>query len=322
MATCKLCKDTGVYDRWSYEILPRSDFIEPDEHEARVVDGRDTTPEGAPYWAPGRPIQYLNGDPIEERLAPWVERAPCVCTATVSDYERRKADRAEREAERAEQLLLTASAQQREAVDMLPDFGQPIIVGHHSERRHRRLLERSDAKMGKAVQAFKDGKRLASKAKNTAAGSEISSDDPHAPAKLRARALELDVIREDAKARNKSARKRGLEPPVPAFELRNLGANVRRLRKRADDIEAMRSLEVPEPIEVGAFSVSWDQDANRVRIESPRPGTPEERKRQSAAMKRGGFRWSRRAGAWQRHASRAAWDSAQRVAGELARGAA
>ena len=31
-------------------------------------------------------------------------------------------------------------------------FGQPILVGHHSERRHRRVIERADHAMRRSVE--------------------------------------------------------------------------------------------------------------------------------------------------------------------------
>lgn len=43
-------------------------------------------------------------------------------------------------------------------------FGQPILVGHHSERRHRRDLERADNGMRKAIEADKRAGYWASRA--------------------------------------------------------------------------------------------------------------------------------------------------------------
>lgn len=44
----------------------------------------------------------------------------------------------------------------KKATDALPEGGEPIKIGHHSERRHRRAVEKSWATLGKAVEAQRD----------------------------------------------------------------------------------------------------------------------------------------------------------------------
>ena len=66
----------------------------------------------------------------------------------------RAAERAERysaRAEKAENRSEAAHEQFRALLDPIP-FGQPILVGHHSERRHRRTLEKADNAMRKACE--------------------------------------------------------------------------------------------------------------------------------------------------------------------------
>lgn len=53
--------------------------------------------------------------------------------------------------------------QSREGADFLV-LAEPIKVGHHSEKRHRALIERNHARMDKALQASKDAKAHAQKA--------------------------------------------------------------------------------------------------------------------------------------------------------------
>jgi len=43
-------------------------------------------------------------------------------------------------------------------------FGQPILVGHHSEGKHRRTIERADRAMGKACEESKKAERYESRA--------------------------------------------------------------------------------------------------------------------------------------------------------------
>lgn len=91
----------------------------------------------------------------------------------------RAAARAERMDSRAEKR--SAEAERRlEASDLREEksgipFGQPILVGHHSERRHRRALEKAHANLGKGVEAQRDAERAseaAERARRTAAGNE------------------------------------------------------------------------------------------------------------------------------------------------------
>lgn len=65
-----------------------------------------------------------------------------------------KADRYESYAQNAEQRANSASERASSIAAMIP-MGQPILVGHHSEGRHRRDLKRIDSGMRKAVEESK-----------------------------------------------------------------------------------------------------------------------------------------------------------------------
>src|SRR5690606_33784628 len=68
--------------------------------------------------------------------------------------------RAERLEERAERLDATAAQeyQKQRAIRDRMWPGQPILVGHHSERRHRRDLERADRGMRRSIEASEAAK--------------------------------------------------------------------------------------------------------------------------------------------------------------------
>ena len=103
----------------------------------------------------------------------------------MNTYEQKLQDRAERYATRAEKLerLSTAAyASARASVDGIP-LGQPILVGHHSERRHRRALERHNQRMRAAVEAGNRAKYWAERAASVGSAG-ISSSDPEAIDKL------------------------------------------------------------------------------------------------------------------------------------------
>src|ERR1039457_3966439 len=92
-------------------------------------------------------------------------------------------DRAERSAHRSEtatangERMWSETSQVYEALN-----GQPILVGHHSERRHRNLLDKTHAKEGRAVDEIKRGRHWASRA---AAAERYRATRENVPATLR-----------------------------------------------------------------------------------------------------------------------------------------
>jgi len=134
-------------------------------------------------------------------------------------------------------------------------FGQPILVGHHSEAAHRRVLKRQHAAMDRLVEHSGKAASMRAKADNieAAAAHAIYSDDEDAIERLRERVAELEAQRETMKATNAAFRKahraelktmsafaRDQALPHPGYELSNLGANINRNRKRLAALEAQR----------------------------------------------------------------------------------
>lgn len=86
-----------------------------------------------------------------------------------------EARKVEREAARAEALAAKVQRKQGHAesawkaadraAEALPPGGEPIKVGHHSEGRHRRALDRAHERMGKAVEADREATETARRAK-------------------------------------------------------------------------------------------------------------------------------------------------------------
>ena len=214
----------------------------------------------------------------------------------------------------------------------LPDNGQPILVGHHSERRHRKAIERSHANMRKSIEAEKDARALSSMAKAAARNTAISSDDPNAPNKLREKIAKLEDDVAKWKAINKAVRAKdphaalaalGLSPAaaerllagdfagrkgIPDYEFTNTGANIRRLKQRLASLEQAAQIEAPEPFELGGGEVRWDTDENRVVVEMPRGAlTQAEKHRRSEIMRSNGFVWSKTRTAYVRKANAEAW---------------
>ena len=176
----------------------------------------------------------------------------------MNSYEAKRAARKERQAERAERLQAQANAlygQARTMADVIP-FGQPILVGHHSEKRDRNYRERVHNKFAQAFELDKAAHEAAIRAETVS--DAISSDDPDAPEKLRERIAALEASQATMIAANKiyrskltdaakieklvalglseAAAKGGLQPDFagrigfPGYALTNNNANIRPLK--------------------------------------------------------------------------------------------
>ncbi|MGB6245180.1 DUF3560 domain-containing protein [Gordonia sp. (in: high G+C Gram-positive bacteria)] len=81
-------------------------------------------------------------------------------TATVeADKVQRAQDRAAALAAKADRKHAAAAAAEaalQRADNALPPGGEPIKIGHHSENRHRRAIDKARAALGKSVQADRD----------------------------------------------------------------------------------------------------------------------------------------------------------------------
>ena len=99
---------------------------------------------------------------------------------------------AEKRNAKSEQAFATA----HNLVQDIPP-GQPILVGHHSEKRHRRTIERSHAAMSKGVEHGRVADRHRTKAANIEWQLErsIYSDDPDAIERLQERITDLEAKR-------------------------------------------------------------------------------------------------------------------------------
>lgn len=245
-------------------------------------------------------------------------------------YEAKQEARRARLEARAEKAATEATAhfQRADAIASMIPFGQPILVGHHSERRHRADLKRIHNGMEKGVKAHKLAETLQQRA--AAVGTAgISSDDPEAVAKLKAKlaTLEEDVAR--MKRANAALRREDHDALVelgftegqiaklrepdfagrvgfPAYVFTNAGAEARRLRARIQRLERRQKEESRSYVLEDGTRIVFNVEANRVQIVTP--GKPDEARRR--ALKGCGFRWAPSEGAWQRHLSvNALWEA-------------
>lgn len=110
------------------------------------------------------------------------------------DYADEREDRLNARAEKAHAEADRQFAKAGEIVDRIP-LGQPILVGHFSEARHRRDLARRDASMEKGLEAHKYAKDLESKAGRSAIARERAEDPGALERKIKR--LEADIRKMD-----------------------------------------------------------------------------------------------------------------------------
>jgi Domain of unknown function (DUF3560) len=206
-------------------------------------------------------------------------------------------------------------------------MGQPILIGHHSEKRDRRFRRRLWDLMGQSVAANDKAKYYEEKAEAIESNQSISSDDPDAIDKLKAK-IAAAIERQDLmKAGNKIVKSKkltieqkieqlkvaGHSPQIlqPDFcgrvgyadyELTNNNANIRRMKQRLEQLErafinAVEKGDTEQEYPDLDLIVRHARTINRIQLIFSGKPSLEIRN----LLKSYGFRWAPSEGAWQRH---------------------
>jgi hypothetical protein len=229
--------------------------------------------------------------------------------------ERLEAKLAKRE-EWAQKRQQQGNADVASSIDMVSviPMGQPILVGHHSEKGHRALLARSDNAMRRGC----EGLAMAKHHEEKAAGLEhqldhsIFSDDEDATDRLNERIAELEASRDEMKKANAYWRKHKsmkgfpglsdetaakLDADIPTryswcrqpYSLTNLGANIRRLKERLKTVARVQQrTEAAQDSDNGVWIAGGDY-VTVTFAEKPARSVLD-------ALKAAGFRWGQ--GSW------------------------
>lgn len=134
----------------------------------------------------------------------------------MNHYEQKLEARRESLLRRAEKLNAEAESRAKRALEGLPEGGEPIKVGHHSEKSHRAAIARSDMNMRKACEAYDASKEAQRRAASVGTGG-ISSDDPDAIEKLQADLEDRRAAQQSMKAINAAWKKAG-SPDLTTLE--------------------------------------------------------------------------------------------------------
>ena len=222
--------------------------------------------------------------------------------------------------------------------------GQPILIGHHSEKKHRGLLKRMHGNYAKAREHGAAAEELERRAKSAENNRAIFSDDPTAIDQLEEKIEKIEEQSEYYKKINKIVRskpkntitaekrqalsKYGISekninelftpdygpPGISPYIFTNLSSERRRLEQRRDELKSREGLE-SKTEQIGAVELEVDLEDNRVRLHFP--GKPDEEFRR--VIKSFGFRWSPRNQAWQRQYNPSAKNKAIQIAQDFNR---
>ncbi|MCH9682007.1 MAG: DUF3560 domain-containing protein [Deltaproteobacteria bacterium] len=135
----------------------------------------------------------------------------------LAEEEDRAIVRAEMLDARADALAAKTIAEHDKSRDIVSGIpmGQPILVGHHSQRRHERAIERSSAAMDRAVEADRQAKRARRGARVAQARVGRRESPPFAIRRLRE--LEAELRKLDVEITGKAPKGwRGQHPGAPA----------------------------------------------------------------------------------------------------------
>ena len=228
------------------------------------------------------------------------------------------------------------------AMEGIP-LGQPILVGHHSEKAHRRALQKSWDKMGRSVEEQQKSEYYAERAAAVGDGG-ISSTDPDAIRKLMLRLLGLQIEQEVMKAANRVVRSKPSKKlpdqeakitalrdtgvaeadireilidgdfcgrmGFPKYKLSNNNANIKRIKGRIKSVSSLAKLKD----ETRSFFDGWltaeiNKEEGRVFLSNPQKPSQAVRD----IYRRCGFNWSPNNERWSRKLTAAATRSVGEV---------
>jgi hypothetical protein len=257
-----------------------------------------------------------------------------------TNYHEKKQARIDRYNELAsqnEKLSESLHTQSSKMASVIP-MGQPILVGHHSEKGDRNYRKKIQNKTSKAIEASNKAEYYAAKAAIAESNTAISSDDPDAITKLQEKLEAMKLVQEHMKACNKIIKNKKLTDDekikklmtdcdltevksarlivgdscnrigYPDYKLQNNNANISRVKKRIEKLKELESRDTYEET-VNGVRILFNVEGNRVQIFFPsNPGG-----HICDTLGKNGFHWSPSEKAWQRFLS----DYAFRLAKEL-----
>lgn len=225
-------------------------------------------------------------------------------------------------------------------------FGQPILVGHHSEKRHRAALKRINGNDDKSREASNKAAYFKKKLDNLDNKYAISSDDPDALKRLKDKLEGLVINHARMKETNRVIRSKpkNLSTPekldelcgelgyaratvnelfvsdyggrfgLPGYMLSNSNQNIASVKKRIDSLQASRD---HQSVTVKKENYIYYENAEANRVQFEFPGKPSEAVRK--VLKSNAFKWAPSVSRWQRNLNNAGLAAARSAISELGR---
>jgi Domain of unknown function (DUF3560) len=234
----------------------------------------------------------------------------------MNEYEERQEAKRERMRARAAKVAKEASALHDEGwkrLEAIP-FGQPILVGHHSECADRSYRSRAVGKIDKSIELANKVGSIAARADAVGTGG-ISSDDPDAIAKLKKKLLDCQEKHAAMIDANRGARANGQPKPYLGWQLSNSTGNITSIKNRIIGLRHIRTAPAMEPKSGNGWRMFEDKEENRIVIKFDARPSVEICK----SLRSYGFLWSPSRGAWVRKAinARFAVDRAYQILSAL-----
>ena len=237
-----------------------------------------------------------------------------------------RADRYRELAGKARCQSTEAYNQSHKMVEHIP-LGQPILVGHHSERSHRNLLDRSWNTIGKSVKLEEKTEYFERKAEAAENNNNIYLEDDDAVDRLQERIDALEKSQSMMKAANKVLRSKKLNDVAKVEQLQGMGfseekaieltkpamygygfpsymptnnnARIRDAKLRLEKAKKLKETETKEYV-INDVRVVENTEDNRLQLFFS--GVPSEDIRDQ--LKYNAFRWSRYNKCWQSYLNR------------------
>jgi len=235
-----------------------------------------------------------------------------------ADYKERKQNRIDAFNAKASKSSIEANQEIAKAKKMgsVIPFGQPILIGHHSEGKHRRLIKNIDNAHRRAFEADEKAEYYKNRAESAETNQSISGDDTEALDRLKSKLAEYEKAKERMKEINKAWKQGGSlldeldlndtektkiktgeyeTKPFPTWQISNMNAEIRRIKKRIEELTKLDQMQI-ESRKFPNGEMRINTDINRIQFIFDAIPSEEIRK----ILKSHGFKWSPKEKAWQR----------------------
>lgn len=239
------------------------------------------------------------------------------------DYFERKEEKIQKYEDLANKAVIKRDELSNQAYNKMHSIplGQPILVGHYSEKQDRKFRDSIDNDLSKISKESNKIQYYESKAESMKNNKAISSDNPDAIKLLEEKINKLKEKQKTLKEMNKYYKKnktmKGFDgitneqaekidenlkndpwlggKPAPSYELTNLNQQIKNAENRIIQLKEIDEMQ-DEKFNFDLGYIHSNQETNRIEIYFDEKPNEEIRNK----LKMYGFKWSPKAKAWQR----------------------